>query len=105
MDGLRQRSTASDAQSLLSKPAAPKRPLDPAPKGSIALGVVLLVLGSGLLLHGARHLAGHIIRTDGAGWGFTVLGVITFLPGAYVTGLAAAAWLGLEGYKYSDIPK
>lgn len=53
-------------QCLQSKPAAPKRPSDPAPKGSIALGVVLLVLGSGLLLHGARHLAGHIIRTDGA---------------------------------------
>jgi hypothetical protein len=38
----------------------------PAPQGAIALAVVLLVTGTSLLIYGAKHLAGHIIRTDGA---------------------------------------
>ncbi len=51
---------------LQARRETPRRPADPVPRRAIALGIVLLTLGVGLLLHGARHLAGHIVRSDGA---------------------------------------
>ena len=39
------------------------------------------------------------------GWGLLVLGTLTFLPGAYATWAAFAAWRGILGYSYADIPK
>jgi len=39
------------------------------------------------------------------GWGLLTLGMLTFLPGAYCTWVAFAAWMGIMGFRYSDIPK
>lgn len=81
-------------------------PLPPpkAPKQAIFLALVLLVGGLCTLAYGFLHLAGHVITKDGAGWGFTVLGLLMTIPGAYVTSIAALTFCGCEGYSYSHIP-
>lgn len=104
MSQLRYRSNLTEEDSTRDRHQPTYQQSCPAPQGAIALAVVLLVTGTSLLIYGAKHLAGHIIRTDGAGWGFIILGSITFIPGMYVTTIALGSWLGLHGFKYSQIP-
>lgn len=99
------------------------------PRKAIALGVALLAIGLTFYLtcylswHG--HTRGHI--QEGAvsrpprpskhsqstrpsrpplpqELGLATLGTLTFLPGAYCCAVAFAAWRGIGGYTYADIP-
>jgi hypothetical protein len=36
--------------------------------------------------------------------GFTIVGVMTFLPGAYHSHIAYHCWRGTPGYRWTDIP-
>ncbi|KAK9806914.1 hypothetical protein WJX72_007284 [[Myrmecia] bisecta] len=82
---------------------APKPPFK-----AIALALLLLSAGVAFLTLAALHFTGHfgggIHTKDGAGWGFLVLGCLTFVPGFYETRIAYYTWRGVPGYSYTSIP-
>lgn len=87
---------AHDQEDHLQKPEFPGK--------AIALSVSLLCCGITLLTLGLLHLRGHIFSKDGAGWGFTTLGLLTFLPGFYMSRIAYYTLRGTPGFEYSAIP-
>ena len=75
------------------------------PVRSIALAVILFLVGSGLLTIGSLMLAGVI--GDGEGGKASpllVIGAVCFVPGFYNVRTAYYAWKGGRGFSYADIP-
>jgi len=71
---------------------------------SVCLAVFLLMLGVMFFVFSFLHAAGHFVNKDGAGWGFLVLGLLTFIPGFYHSRIAYYAWRGYSGYSLRSIP-
>jgi hypothetical protein len=68
-------------------------------KVGLALG---LFVAGGLMLAGG--LGGLLTGGQSHGTAMTVLGSLTFVPGAYFTRVAYLAHRGVEGYSMRDIP-
>jgi len=71
---------------------------------SVCLALFLLLLGIMFFVFSLLHAAGHFVNKPGAGWGFLVLGLLTFIPGFYHSRIAYYAWRGYSGYSLRSIP-
>lgn len=79
-------------------------PIKP-PVRSIALAVILFLVGSGLLTVGSLMLAGVIGKGEGGKASpLLIIGAVCFLPGFYNVRTAYYAWRGGCGFSYADIP-
>ncbi|GMH45219.1 hypothetical protein BSKO_13176 [Bryopsis sp. KO-2023] len=74
------------------------------PWRSVLLAFGLLIVGVAFFSLSLLHTFGHFFSKKGAGWGFFVLGVLTFLPGFYHSRIAYYAWRRREGYSLASIP-
>lgn len=80
--------------------APPKIPLK-----SIALAIVLFLLGSVLLTLAVLIFVGVFgDNPDASATPLIIIGAITFIPGFYHVRLAYYAWKGYHGYSFEDIP-
>lgn len=70
----------------------------------VGLALLLFVAGGGLLAGGLGALLAGPAGAGGTGIAMTVLGSLTFAPGAYFTRVAYLAHKGVEGYSLRDIP-
>lgn len=81
-------------------------PPPPFPAREVATAALLLALGVTFLTLSAYAVRGRLPgAAPGAGWGFLVLGLLSALPGFYVTRLAYYAARGRPGYSFDDIPR
>ncbi|ORZ09358.1 hypothetical protein BCR41DRAFT_137786 [Lobosporangium transversale] len=76
------------------------------PWKSIALAVVLLILGIAGLTIGSLLKVGIIVSPEwlDKGTPLLILGALCFIPGSYHVGLAYYAYKDYEGYSFSHIP-
>ncbi|GAQ80044.1 hypothetical protein KFL_000450010 [Klebsormidium nitens] len=74
------------------------------PWKSIFLALFLLTFGTLTLLLAYLIGTGHMGGDREQVIGFTILGILLFLPGFYETRIAYYAWRGAKGYKFSSIP-
>ncbi|CAD7698265.1 unnamed protein product [Ostreobium quekettii] len=72
---------------------------------SIVLAAFLLLAGVAFFTLTILHATGHLLSKTGAGWGFLVLGLLTFIPGFYHSRIAYYAWRGYEDYDFQSIPR
>jgi len=87
--------------------------LEEPPYRAVFLAMSLLLVGTTLLTIGSMVVTGHIDAkrwwgpeaAQGQGVGLVALGVVTFLPGSYVTFIAWMAYRGAPGYSFSMIPR
>eukprot|EP00877_Chromochloris_zofingiensis_P009528 jgi/Chrzof1/4829/Cz15g00260.t1 len=79
-------------------------PPEEVPYGSIALAVFLMLFGMASFVLAWLHFTQAIFGKEQAEVGFTVVGLLTFIPGFYHTRIAYYAWKGTPGYRWSDIP-
>ncbi|GBG64762.1 hypothetical protein CBR_g46719 [Chara braunii] len=74
------------------------------PWREIALAVLLLTLGSLGIIMGVFMMYDKVGGDRSHGVVFTLLGVLLFLPGFYVTRIAYYAYKGYKGFSFSNIP-
>ncbi|KAG0371740.1 MAG: UPF0414 transmembrane protein C20orf30 [Linnemannia gamsii] len=81
-------------------------PVPKIPWKSIALAVVLLILGVAGLTIGSLLKVGIISSADWLdnGTPLLIVGALCFIPGSYHVGLAYYAYQEYEGYSFSHIP-
>lgn len=75
------------------------------PWGAIGLAVFLTLFGIVSFVLAWLHVTQRLLGKEQAEFGFTLLGALTFIPGAYHLWLAYGAWRGYRGYSYSRIPQ
>eukprot|EP00878_Enallax_costatus_P022217 GHUV01023560.1.p1 GENE.GHUV01023560.1~~GHUV01023560.1.p1 ORF type:complete len:111 (+),score=12.33 GHUV01023560.1:111-443(+) len=80
-------------------------PPEEIPYGPIALAVFLTVFGIAAFILAWLHFTQQIFGKEQAEIGFTVVGLLTFIPGAYHTWIAYCCWRGVPGYRWSQIPQ
>ena len=82
-----------------------KEPTPKIPLKSIALALILFLIGSVLLTLAGLMLGGVFgDTTDASATPFLILGAITFIPGFYHVRIAYYAFRGYKGYSFYDIP-
>jgi hypothetical protein len=79
-------------------------PPEEVPYASVALALFLLVFGAASLSLAWLHWTQELFGKPQAEWGFSIMGLLTVVPGAYHSWIAACCALGVEGYRWSDIP-
>ncbi|WIA28830.1 hypothetical protein OEZ86_011359 [Tetradesmus obliquus] len=79
-------------------------PPEEVPYGAIALALFLMAFGLAALVLAWMHFTQVIFGKEQAEIGFTVVGLITLVPGAYHSWIAFCVWRGVPGYRWSDIP-
>ncbi|KAG0365206.1 hypothetical protein BGZ54_006770 [Gamsiella multidivaricata] len=81
-------------------------PMPKIPWKSIALAMVLLILGTVGLTIGSLLKVGIIVSPDwlDKGTPLLILGALCFIPGSYHVALAYYAYKDYEGYSFSHIP-
>ncbi|PNW72198.1 hypothetical protein CHLRE_16g678150v5 [Chlamydomonas reinhardtii] len=81
-------------------------PLAPdVPKASIALAIFLMCFGIFSLVAAWLHFTQRVLGKAQAEIGFTVLGVLTFMPGAFHSYIAYGTWRGWPGFSWDQIPQ
>ncbi|GBF96115.1 hypothetical protein Rsub_08991 [Raphidocelis subcapitata] len=79
-------------------------PPEEVPWGSVALALFLAAFGAAAFVLAWLHWTQAIFGKEQAEIGFTIVGIMTFLPGAYHSCIAYHCWRGTPGYRWSDIP-
>mmetsp|Transcript_16100 Transcript_16100/g.27673 ORF Transcript_16100/g.27673 Transcript_16100/m.27673 type:complete len:134 (+) Transcript_16100:135-536(+) len=79
---------------LISKP----------PVGSICVAVFLTLLGIACFVSAWLHITQRILGKEQAEIGFTILGLLTFIPGFFHVRIAYYAWQGRPGFTWDMIP-
>ncbi|KAG1675049.1 hypothetical protein FOA52_002708 [Chlamydomonas sp. UWO 241] len=74
------------------------------PTASIALAIGLLVFGIASFVLAWLHFTQEILGKAQAEIGFTILGLMTFVPGFHHCRIAYYAWRGVPGFNWDDIP-
>ncbi|GFR52065.1 hypothetical protein Agub_g14587 [Astrephomene gubernaculifera] len=82
-----------------------KAPEPEVPKASIALAIFLMVFGIFAFVAAWLHFTQRVLGKEQAEIGFTILGFMTFMPGAYHTYLAYGAWKRWPGFRWDSIPQ
>ncbi|GIL52778.1 hypothetical protein Vafri_8556 [Volvox africanus] len=75
------------------------------PKASIALAIFLMVFGIFSFVAAWLHFTQQVLGKEQAEIGFTILGAMTFVPGAYHCYLAYGAWQRWPGFSWDSIPQ
>lgn len=79
-------------------------PPEEVPWGSIVLAAFLTVFGAVCFALAWMHFTQQIFGKEQAEIAFSLVGLLTFIPGAYHTWIAICVWRGVPGYHWSDIP-
>jgi len=74
------------------------------PWREITLAVGLMLFGLLSFIMAWMHVTQEILGKEKAEFGFTLLGLLTFLPGFHHTRIAYYAWRGVKGYTFDHIP-
>ncbi|KAG2501591.1 hypothetical protein HYH03_000096 [Edaphochlamys debaryana] len=74
------------------------------PYGAIALAAFLAVFGAFSFVAAWLHFTQQILGKAQAEIGFTILGFMTFTPGAYHVYLAYGCWKRWPGFRWDQIP-
>lgn len=80
-------------------------PPEEVPYSGIALAVFLTVFGATCFVLAWMHFTQVIFGKEQAEIGFSLVGLLTFIPGAYHSWIALCVWRGVPGYRWSDIPQ
>ncbi|XP_073997461.1 transmembrane protein 230-like [Rhodnius prolixus] len=76
------------------------------PWKAICLAAMLFLGGIFLLITGILIVTGHLDTKYGdRTWPIFILGVLTFLPGAYHIRIAYYAYRGYHGFSFDEIPE
>jgi hypothetical protein len=64
----------------------------------------LLLFGATSLVLAWLHFTQSLFGKEQAEIGFTIMGLLTVIPGAYHSWIALCCAMGVQGYRWSDIP-
>ncbi|KAL6750139.1 hypothetical protein V8C86DRAFT_1796312, partial [Haematococcus lacustris] len=74
------------------------------PWASIRLAILLMLIGMTCLCLAWMHFTQAILGKPQAEVGFSVIGLLTFIPGFYHCRIAYYTWRGRPGFQWDSIP-